>query len=122
MEKFCRRSNCKRWRIVNMGTPPSDDRRKQHRQHGYVLRVVSRFRPDEFKLFFRVTRTVVESLEEWIHRICLECDIASIVGRQGMGGSKPKTLYEHLIMMLWYLDSQDKYSAIADRFGVSDQM
>ena len=69
-----------------------------------------------------MTRTVVESLEEWIHRICLEYDIASIVDRQGMGGNKPETLYEHLLMMLWYLASQDKYSAIADRFGVSDQI
>ena len=56
-------------------------------------------------------------LEEWIHRICLERGIASIVGRQGMGGSKPKTRHEHLFMMLWYLASQDKYSTITDRFG-----
>ena len=85
-----------------------------------MLSVVSRFRADEFKVFFRVTRTVVEHLEEWIRRICLERAIAGIVGRQGMGGSKPKTLYERLLMMLWYLSSQDKYSAIADRFGVSE--
>ena len=85
-----------------------------------MLSVVSWFRADEFKVFFRVTRTVVEHLEEWICRICLECAIAGIVGRQGMGGSKPKTLYEHLLVMLWYLSSQDKYSAIADRFGVSE--
>ena len=57
----------------------------------------------------------MEYLEEWIHRICLERGITGIVGRQGMGRSKPETLYEHLLMMLWYLDSQDKYSAIADR-------
>ena len=85
-----------------------------------MLRVASRFRTDEFKLFFRVTRTVVEYLEEWINRICLEHGIVSIVGRQGMGGSKPKTPYERLVMMLWYLASQDKYSTIADRFGARE--
>ena len=78
---------------------------------------MSQFRPDEFKLFFRVTHTVVESLEEWIHQICLERGIAVIVDRQWMGGSNPETLYERLLMMLWYLASQDKYSAIADRCG-----
>ena len=35
-----------------------------------------------------------------------------------MGGSEPETRHERLLMM--YLASQDKYSAIADRFGISD--
>ena len=41
------------------------------------------------------------------------------MSREGSGGTPQKPLHERLLMVLWYLASQDKYAAIADRFGMS---
>lgn len=94
--------------------------RKRHRQHGYSLDIVCPFRPDEFKIFFRVTRCTVEYLQGWIHRVCIERNIIGIIERAGYGGCKQKTLHERLLMTLWYMANKDKYSSIADRFGMSE--
>ncbi len=52
--------------------------------------------------------------------MCLEEGISGIVGREGTGGSQQKSLHDRLLMMLWFMASKDKFSAIADRFGMSE--
>lgn len=95
-------------------------RSARHRQRGYVEHVVSSFRLDEFKTFFRVSRVSVQSLEDYIVDVCTAENIQGILCRQSTGGSVQKALEERLLMMLWYMASLDKYASIADRFGVSE--
>lgn len=78
------------------------------------------FRVDEFKNFSRVSRISVESLRGKISEICAEQDVSGILGRCSTGGSPQIPLEERLFIFLWYMDSLDKYAAIADRFGVSE--
>ena len=53
------------------------------------------------------------------------CDEKHIVGitereRESSGGTPQKPLQDRILVMLWFLASQDKYASIADRFGYSE--
>ena len=92
----------------------------RHRQANYIGSVVSSFRLDEFKCFFRVSRTSVEYLIEMISRICVEEGIVGITIKEGSGGSPQVPLDQRVLLFLWYMSSLDKYSSVADRFGLSE--
>ncbi|XP_053407684.1 LOW QUALITY PROTEIN: uncharacterized protein LOC123548132 [Mercenaria mercenaria] len=92
----------------------------RHRQQGYLGDVVSLFRLDEFKTFFCVSRVSVESLIGYIADVCNEKDITGILVRRSSGGSPQIPLEDRVLMMLWFMASLDKYSALADIFGVSE--
>ena len=93
---------------------------KRHRQKDYVESVVSHFRIDEFKTFFRVSRVSVQCLEDKISEVCVQQNISGILCRQSTGGTPQTPLENRLLMFLWYMASLDKYGAIADRFGTSE--
>jgi hypothetical protein len=92
----------------------------RHRQKGYTLEVASGFRLDEFKTFFRVSRTSVQTLQNWIVEVSVESGDTSIINRTSSGGTPQKPLGDRLLLMLWYMASQDKYASLADRFGLSE--
>ena len=82
--------------------------------------MVAAFTPDEFKTFFRVSKASVESVLSYVSEVCNEKNITGILDRVSSGGSPQKPLQDRVLMMLWFMASLDKYSAIADRFGVSE--
>ena len=82
--------------------------------------IATNFRMDEFKTFFRVSRTSVEHLERWIVSVCMEEGITGITDRDGTGGTPQTPLYERLLVLMWYMAILDKYAAIADRFGIAE--
>ena len=92
----------------------------RNRQRGYIQQVVANFRVDEFKTFFRVSRVTVQCLQEWIIRVSEEENITGIIDRRNTGGSLQKPLGDRILMMLWYMASLDRYSSMADRFGMSE--
>lgn len=96
------------------------ERRRRHRQRGYVHHIASTFRLDEFQTFFRVKRSTVQCLQDWICRVCNEENIKGVVDRQGGGGCLQKPLGDRILMTLWFMASLDKYASIADRFGMSE--
>lgn len=81
---------------------------------------MSLFRPDEFKIFFRVSKQSVESLYQWIVRLCVEDGITGITDRTGTGGVPQIPLHKRVLILLWYMASLDKFSSIADRFGICE--
>ena len=85
----------------------------RHRQARYIFDVASRFRLDEFKTFFRVSRASVQSLHNWIVQVCVQENIAGIIDRTGTGGVPQIPLNQRLLVLLWYFASLDKYSSIA---------
>ena len=93
---------------------------KRHRQQNYTGNVVSNFRIDEYKTFFRVSRVSVECLKCKITEICTQQNVSGILCRGSTGGSPQIPLEDRLLMFLWFMASLDKYSAIADRFGTSE--
>ncbi|XP_071948714.1 uncharacterized protein [Antedon mediterranea] len=95
-------------------------RRPRHRQMFYIENVIHTFRLDEFKTFFRVCRSSVDILLEWISRTCQDEHIAGITERESTGGMPQVPLEKRVLVLLWYLASLDKYSSIADRFGLSE--
>ncbi|KAI0216061.1 hypothetical protein LSAT2_031861 [Lamellibrachia satsuma] len=96
--------------------------KRRHRQQGYLQQVVARFRPDEFKTFFRVGRQTVDCLIGWITRTCTDEGITGITDRKSSGGSLQKPLADRVLVMLWYMASLDKYASIGDRFGMSESV
>ena len=74
--------------------------RPRHRQRDYVQQIVSLFRPDEFKIFFRMSRISVQCLQDWICSVCTDGNITGITDRERSGGSKQKPLGERLLMLL----------------------
>ncbi len=78
--------------------------------------IISRFRLDEFKTFFRVSCTSLQSLQKWIASMCAEKNITGITDQEGTGGSTQKPLGECLLMLLWFMAGLDKYSSLADCF------
>ena len=59
-------------------------------------------------------------MEECISNVCTENNITGITDRQSSGGSPQKSLHERVLVMIWFLATQDKYASIADRFGMSE--
>ena len=98
----------------------AERRRQRHRQHNYIIDIVGSFRLDEFKTFFRISRTSFQYSYELICALCQERSIRGILCREGSGGSPQKPLQDRLLVMLWYLSSQDRYSSVADRFGICE--
>ena len=82
--------------------------------------ITRNFHLDEFKTFFRVSRQTVESLIGWIQQTCREDNIKGITTRVSSGGSPQKPLEHRVLVLLWFMASLDKYSSIADRFGMSE--
>lgn len=95
-------------------------KRKRNRQKQYYRDVISNFRMDEFKLFFRISRISAERLIAYIQEVCADGDEHGIIGRVGSGGSTQKPLEQRVLATLWFLASQDKYASIADRFNFSE--
>lgn len=95
-------------------------RRQRHRQKNYVRNIVSSFRLDEFKTFFRLSRVSVQCLQEKICEICLLENVSGIVSREAAGGTIQTPFGDRMLMLLWYMASLDRISSIADRFGVSE--
>ncbi|KAJ8303767.1 hypothetical protein KUTeg_018690, partial [Tegillarca granosa] len=92
----------------------------RHRQIAYVKDIVSKFTVDEFKTFFRFSRISVQYLLESITEICISENISGILCRHSSGGSEQIPLHNRILILIWYMASLDKYSSIADRFGVSE--
>ena len=76
-------------------------RRKRHRQKNYLDEVVTRLHLDEFKGFFRLSRSSVEKLLQQISMACAEESIPGITDSQG--GGPQKSLEERLLAMLWFV-------------------
>ena len=57
---------------------------------------------------------------EHIRQVCDEKNIVGITERESSGGTPQKPLQDRILVMLWFLASQDKYASIADRFGYSE--
>lgn len=55
-----------------------------------------------------------------IVKIYRQENIAGIICREGSGGTIQTTLSERMVLFIWYVSSFNKYSSIADRFGVSE--
>ena len=75
---------------------------------------------DEFKTFLRIRRTCLQYLYELICALCQEKGIRGILCREGSGESPQNPLQDRLLVMLWYLSSQDRYSSVADKFGICE--
>lgn len=65
-------------------------------------------------------RVSVQALQELITEVATEENISGITERIGSGGTPQKTLEERILMMLWYMASLDKFSSLADRFGMAE--
>ena len=98
----------------------SADRNGCHHQKKYIEEIVNRFRVDDFPLFFHLSQVSTECILEWIGFECLEDGIQGITDREGSGGSAQKPLEHWLLMVLYFLVTQDRYIFIADRFGMSE--
>lgn len=95
-------------------------KQKRHRQISYIEDIVTHFTVDEFKTFFRMSRVSMQYLKDKICEICNEQNVSGITDRLSSGGSVQKPLNERLLILMWYMASLDKYSSIADRFGISE--
>ena len=82
--------------------------------------VVTLYTPDEFKTFFRLSRTTVESFLQLISRTCQENNIKGITDRIGEGGCPQRPLQDRLLILLFYMSTLDKYQSIAHRFGLGE--
>ncbi|KAJ8304911.1 hypothetical protein KUTeg_018494 [Tegillarca granosa] len=66
------------------------------------------------------SRISVQYLLESITEICISENISGILCRHSSGGSEQIPLHNRILILIWYMASLDKYSSIADRFGVSE--
>ncbi|KAJ8302170.1 hypothetical protein KUTeg_021157 [Tegillarca granosa] len=65
------------------------------------------------------SRISVQYLLESITEICISENISGILCRHSSGGSEQIPLHNRILILIWYMASLDKYSSIADRFGVT---
>ena len=80
----------------------------------FVQDVVSRYSLDTFKTFFRVSKTTFEAVLENIQHI------PELLPREPAAGRPQISQEKDLLMMLWYIGSQETIRSIADRFNVSE--
>jgi hypothetical protein len=80
----------------------------------YVQDVVSRYSLDTFKTFFRVSKDTFETILGNIQHI------PEMQLRKPAAGRPQVSHEKDLLMMLWYIGSQETIRSIADRFNVSE--
>lgn len=88
-------------------------RQEKIKIEGYVEEVVSRYLLDDFKRFFRVSRTTFET-------ICANIQEYQALLPSWTGGRDPIPIFKQLLIMLWYVSSQETLNRIADRFNVAE--
>ena len=92
----------------------SDDRQDRTRFKGYAEEIVPLYTPDEFKLHFRVSRRTCEKL---MQNIVTHGQLKVNVTH---GGRQPVSVEKHVLLGLWTISTKEKYTSIADRFGISE--
>uniref|UniRef100_A0A8W8P2C4 DDE Tnp4 domain-containing protein n=1 Tax=Magallana gigas TaxID=29159 RepID=A0A8W8P2C4_MAGGI len=90
------------------------EQRKRYKVERFVQDVVSRYSLDTFKTFFRVSKTTFEAILENIQHI------PELLLREPAAGRPQISREKDLLMMLWYIGSQETIRSIADRFNVSE--
>lgn len=90
------------------------EQRKRYKVERFVQDVVSRYSLDTFKTFFRVSKTTFEAILENIQHI------PELLLREPAAGRPQISHEKDLLMMLWYIGSQETIRSIADRFNVSE--
>ncbi|XP_021377926.1 uncharacterized protein LOC110466011 [Mizuhopecten yessoensis] len=88
-------------------------REERVRIQSYTEQIVPHYLLDDFKRFFRVSRSTFEILYE---NISAYGDLAP----GWTGGREPIPIDKQLLMMLWYVSSHETLNRIADRFNVTE--
>jgi len=78
-----------------------------------VEEVVPQYLLDDFKRFFRVSRTTFET-------ICANIQEYQALFPSWTGGRDPIPIFKQLLIVLWYVSSQETLNRIADRFNVAE--
>lgn len=86
------------------------DQRKRYKVERFVQDVVSRYSLDTFKTFFRVSKTKFDAKLENIQHI------PELLLREPAAGRPHISHKKDLLMMPWYIGSQEPMRSIADQF------
>lgn len=91
----------------------STARQEKIKISGYVDEVVPQYLLDDFKRFFRVTRTTFET-------ICENIQMYQVLLPSWTGGREHIPIFKQLLIVLWYVASQETLNRIADRFDIAE--
>lgn len=80
----------------------------------YVERVIPGYLPEQFKRHFRVSRETFECI--LVHM----ANLPTVQRRRQTGGRLQTTLEKDLMMLLWYLGTQETVRSISDRFDAQE--
>ncbi|XP_062571768.1 uncharacterized protein LOC134233782 [Saccostrea cucullata] len=81
---------------------------------GYVERIIPGYLPEQFKRHFRLSRETFECILNHL------ANFPTLQRRQLTGGRLQTTLEKDLMMLLWYLGTQETVRSISDRFDVQE--
>ncbi|XP_062611814.1 uncharacterized protein LOC134273647 [Saccostrea cucullata] len=81
---------------------------------GYVERIIPGYLPEQFKRHFRLSRETFECILNHL------ANFPTLQRRQQRGGRLQTTLENDLMMLLWFLGTQETVRSISDRFDVQE--
>ena len=88
-------------------------RMDRHRFTDYTQSIIPKYSVFEFQSHFRLSSSVVEQLIGCIGNW-------QVVPRETPRGKHPISEEKHILVTLWFLSTREKYTSVADRFGICE--